>query len=143
MRWPSLLIGTVALLLAGQARADTADEVKRSVHAIQTAFNKGDVDTLKGLMTEDHVSVLSYAQISGAAELLRALGDFKFTEYRISELKVRNVTRDVALVSHQATIKGTYRGREVPSPVLVTTVWVKRDGKWLEAWYQETVADKK
>src|SRR5262245_40925171 len=112
MRWRALLIGA-ALLLAGQARADTADEVKRSVHVIQEAFNKGDAEKLKGLMTEDHVSVLTYARITGAAALLKSLGDFKFTEYRISDQKVRDVTRDVAIVSHLAAIKGTYKGKEV------------------------------
>ena len=129
MRLRLLLIGAAVMLLAGQSRADTAEEVERSVRAIQKAFNKGDADTLKGLMTEDHVSILTYARISGAAQLLKALGDFKFSMYEISALKVKALTKDVALVTHQATIKGTYKGREVPSPVLVTTVWVKRDRK--------------
>src|SRR5262249_59599667 len=123
--------------------ADTAEEVERSVHAIQAAFNKGDVETLKGLMTEDHVSILTYAQISSAAELLKGLGDFKFSEYKISELKVKAVTKDVAIASHQATIKGTYKGKEVLSTDLVSTIWVNRDGKWLQAWYQETPLEKK
>ena len=143
MRLRLLLIGTAVMLLAGQIRADTADEVERAVRAIQAAFNKGDVDTLKGLMTEDHVSILTYARISSAAELLKGLGDFKFSKYEISELKVKTLTKDVALESHQATIKGAYKEKEVPSPVIVTTVWVKRDGKWLQTWYQETPTDKK
>ena len=142
MRWRSLLIGAAALFIAGEARSDTAEEVERALRAIQAAFNKGDAATLKGLMTEDHVSIMTYARISGAAELLKALGDFKFSEYKISELKVRSISKDVALASHQATIKGTYKGREVPSPVLVTTIWVKHDGKWLESWYQETPMNK-
>ena len=143
MRWPALLVGTAALLVTGQTRAGTAEDVERAVQAIQAAFNKGDVDALKGLMTEDHVSIMTYAQIYGAASLLKSLGDFKFSEYKISGLKVKVVAKDVALASHEATIKGTYKGREVPSPVLVTTIWVRHDSKWLQAWYQETPVDKK
>ena len=143
MRLRLLLIGTAVMLLAGQIRADTADEVKGAVRDIQAAFNKGDVNTLKGLMTEDHVSILTYARISSAAELLKGLGDFKFSKYEISELKVKTLTKDVALESHQATIKGTYKGKKVPSPVIVTTVWVKREGKWLQTLYQETPRDNK
>jgi hypothetical protein len=52
-------------------------------------------------------------------------------------------TRDVALGWYRATIKGTYQGQEVPSPVQVGEVWVKRDGKWVQASYQETPAPKK
>jgi hypothetical protein len=71
------------------------------------------------------------------------LSDWKTSEYKIEGLKVKTLTKDVALVSFQATIKGTYKGKEVPSPVQVVEVWIKRDGKWLEASYQETPLDKK
>jgi uncharacterized protein (TIGR02246 family) len=139
----SLLIGTAVILLGAQARADTADEVERSVRAIQTAYNKGDADALKRLMTEDHMTTLTYAQFSNAADQLKVLGEFKFSEYKIDRLEVKALTRDVALASYQATIKGTYKGKAVPSPVQVVEVWIKRDGKWLEASYQETPLDKK
>ena len=137
-----LLIGTVVILLiAVQARADTAEEVERSVRSIQTAFNKGDVDTLKGLMTKDHVAILSYARFDNAADQLKVLSDWKTSEFKVDGLKVKTLTRDVALVSFQATIKGTYKGKEVPSPVQVAEVWIHRDGEWLQASYQETPVD--
>jgi uncharacterized protein (TIGR02246 family) len=139
----SLLIGTVVMLLAVQAKADTAEDVERAVRTIQTAFNKGDVDALKRLMTEDHVTILTYAQFSNTADQLQVLADWKFTEYKMEGLKVKALTKDVALVSSQATIKGTYKGKEVPSPVQVVEVWINRDGKWLQASYQETPVDPK
>jgi uncharacterized protein (TIGR02246 family) len=124
--------------------ADTDNTaVERSVRSIQAAFDNGDADTLRGLMTEDHVSTMTYARFSSAAELLEALPDYQFSEYLFSELKAQLLTPDVALAWHQATIKGTYKGREVPSPVKVTTVWVKRGGKWRQASYQETPVPRK
>jgi len=138
-----LLIATAVLLLAVQVRADTAEEVERSVQTLLKAFNKGDVDTVKGLMTKDHVAVLTYARFDNAADQLKVLSDWKTSEYKAGGLKVKTLTKDVALVSFQATIKGTYKGKEVPSPVQVVEVWIKRDGKWLEATYQETPLDKK
>jgi uncharacterized protein (TIGR02246 family) len=138
----ALWIATVVILLAVPAGADTADEVARAVRAIQAAFDQGDVETLQGLMTEGHVSTLTYAHFATAAELLKALADYQFSEYPISALRVKPLTPDVALASYHATITGTYQGRAVPSPVQVTTVWVKRGGKWLEAFYQETPGPK-
>ena len=140
MRLRLLLIGTAVMLLAGQIRADTADEVERSVRAIQAAFNKGDVETLKQLMTEDHVTFLTYAHFSNAADQLKTLSDWKFSAYKIDGLKIKVLAGDVALVSYQAVIKGTYQGKEVPSPVWVAEVWVRRDGRWVQASYQETPA---
>ena len=139
----SLWIGTVVMLLALQAKADTAEEVERAVRTIQTAFNKGDVDALKRLMTEDHVTILTYARFSNTADQLQVLADWKFTEYKLGGLKVKALTKDVSLVAYQATIKGTYKGKEVPSPVQVVEVWMNRDGKWLQASYQETPVDPK
>ena len=139
----SLWIGMVVMLLALQAKADTAEEVEHAVRTIQTAFNKGDVDALKRLMTEDHVTILTYARFSNTADQLQVLADWKFTEYKLEGLNVKALTKDVALVAYQATIKGTYKGKEVPSPVQVAEVWINRDGKWLQASYQETPVDQK
>jgi uncharacterized protein (TIGR02246 family) len=128
----------MAMLSTGDTQEGVAKEVEGAVHAVQTAFNKGDVDTLKRLMTEDHVTILTYAHFSNAAQQLRTLSDWKFSAYKIDGLKVKVLTVDAALVSYQASIQGTYRGKEVPSPVQVAAVWVKRDGRWLQASYQET-----
>ncbi len=139
----SFSIGTAVLLLAVQARAETADEVERARQTIQTAFNKGDVDTLKSLMTEDLLTTLAYARFTNRADLLKVLGELKISAYKMDGLKVKTLTKEVALTSYRATIKGTYKGKAMPSPVQVVEVWIKRDGKWLQASYQETPVDKK
>ena len=36
------------------------------------------------------------------------------------------------------TQKGTYKGKPVAPKNYVAAVWVNKDGKWLEASYQET-----
>ena len=138
MRSRSLLIGTAVFALALQARADTVDEVERLVRTIKTVFDNGDVDTLKRLMTQDHMATLSYAQFSNRADQLKVLTEFKISSYEIEGLKVKALTDGAALASFRASIKGTYKGKEVPSPVQVMEVWIKRDGKWLQASYQET-----
>jgi uncharacterized protein (TIGR02246 family) len=133
----ALLIGAV-ILFASDTKEDVAREVERAVQTIQAAFNRGDAATLRGLMAEDLVTVLPYARFSNAADLLKVLSAWKYSDYKIEGLRVKALTGDVALVTYQATIKGTYRGKDVPSPVWVAEVWVKRDGKWLQASYQET-----
>jgi hypothetical protein len=122
---------------------NAADEVERSVRSIQAAFDKKDRETLRGLMTEDHVSIMTFDHTSNAGELMKSLPDYNFSEYKISEQRIKLLTQEVALASHHATIKGTYKEKEVPSPVHVTTIWLKRGGKWLEAFYQETPLSKR
>src|SRR5262245_16931322 len=122
---------------------NAADAVKRSVRSIQAAFDKGAREALQGLMTEDHVSIMTYTHSSNARDLLKSLSDYNFSKYKISEQRVKFLTREVAIASHHATIDGTYKGKEVPSPVHVTTLWLKRRGKWLQAFYQETPVPKR
>ena len=132
------LIGTAIVVFVTGARADTAAEVEQAVHTVQTAFDKGDVDVLRGLMMPDHVTTLTYAHFSNAADQLKVLSDFKFSKYDISDLQVKPLTDDVAVASYRAAITGTYKGKRVPSPVQVTEIWVRRDGRWQQAYYLET-----
>src|SRR5262249_312306 len=79
-----LLLAAIAIAVpTADAGKDVPGEVERAVQAIQTAFNKGDVVTLKGLMTRDHVTILTYAQFANAADQLKGLSDWQFTEYKI------------------------------------------------------------
>jgi predicted lipid-binding transport protein (Tim44 family) len=138
MQLCSALIGTAIVLLGAGARADTVTEVEQAVHTVQTAFDKGDVEVLRGLMASDHVTTLTYARFSNAADQLKVLSDFKFSKYDISDLEVKPLTDDVAVASYRAAITGTYKGKRVPSPVRVTEIWVRREGKWQQAYYLET-----
>ena len=137
-----MLIGMAIATSAGAATSDQAGDIERSVHAIQTAFDKGDVATLQTLMTEDHVTILTYARFSDRASQLKVLSDFRFSDYVIDDLGVKALTDDAALVTYRATIKGTFKGKPVPSPVRVTETWIKRDAKWMQAAYVETPASK-
>ena len=141
MRLYALLIVTAGVVAPPDEKPDVAKDVERAVHSIQTAFNNGDVDTLRVLMTDDHLTLLAYAHFSNREDQLKLLSEFKFSAYRIDDLQVRSLTETVVVVTYRATIRGTYKERQVTSPVHVGEVWVKRDGKWLQASYQETPVD--
>jgi uncharacterized protein (TIGR02246 family) len=137
----ALLIVAAGAVAAPDETPDVARDVERAVRSIQTAFNKGDVDTLRVLMTDDHLTVLTYAHFSNREDQLKLLSDFQFADYQIDGLRVRRLTENAAVVTYRATIRGTYGKRTVPSPVNVGEVWVKRDGRWQQASYQETPVD--
>jgi hypothetical protein len=44
----------------------------------------------------------------------------------------------VALRTFTADLKGTFQGKKLPSQVFATELLVKRDGKWVERFYQVT-----
>lgn len=135
--------GAVAAVLVvgagvfGQERA--ADEVKRALGALNEAFERGDAAAVRKLMTDDHVAVTSY--YGGPLtrdEQLGSLPDLKLSEYKAGEMRVTLLAREAALVTYPLTRAGTYKGRPVPRKSFASSVWVKREGKWRESFYQET-----
>ena len=116
-----------------------SSDLEKAADALNEAFKKGDADAVKALMTEDHVAVTaSYGGPLDRAEQLKTLADLKLTEYAAAKTKVSALGKDAALVTYELTLKGTYKGKEVPRKNFASAVWVKQDGKWREAFYQET-----
>src|SRR5262249_13988124 len=81
-----LLIVTAAAVAAPGETPDVAGDVERAVRSIQSAFNKGDVDTVRVLMTDDHLTILPYAHFSSREDQLKLLSEFQFAEYQIDGL---------------------------------------------------------
>jgi uncharacterized protein (TIGR02246 family) len=132
------LVAVAAVLAPGDAKEDAVRAVEKAVKALEAAWDKGDAHAVKSLMTEDHVCIVREHQSYSRADLLRALSDFKYTDRQISDLKVTIVSKDTALVTLKAAAKGTYKGKPVTSNVFACQTWIRRDGRWLEASYQET-----
>ncbi len=139
----SVLLAAVLLLPAANADDDPAQVVEKSVRTLVTAYDQGDVEQVKRMMTEDHETTLTYARFSNRDDQLKVLADFKVVDYKIEDLHVKMLTKDTALATFRAVINGTYKGEKVPSTVRVVEVWVKRNDQWKEATYQETPIDRK
>ena len=60
-----------------------------------------------------------------------------------SDMVAVGLAPDVALVTYTSKMKGTFQGRKLPGLTYASALWVQRDGKWLEAFYQETPVAKK
>jgi len=135
-----LLAALAALVIAVPARSDDpAAEVGKALDALNQAFAKGDAKAVAALMTDDHVAVTPYyGKPLGKDEQLKSLADHKLTEYKSSKVKVQPLGADAALVTYEAAMTGTYKGKPVPAKCFASAVWVRKQGVWREAFYQET-----
>jgi len=138
----------LALLACFLAAADAKDdavapEVEKALNALNAAFKDGKPDVIKSLMTDDHVAITPYYNGPyGVEELLKTLPELKLSEYRSSDVKVRVLDKDAAIVSYSLAMKGTFKAKPVAAKSYAVSVWVLRKGKWLETSYQETALDK-
>lgn len=135
-----LLILAAMLTVAAAAAQDAAlKDVEKAMNALNDAFKNRDADKIQRLITDNHVAITSYyGGPQNKAEQLKTLPDLKMSEYSSTDVKVTLLDKDTALVTYALTLKGTYKGKELPAKNYAAAVWVLQGGKWLEAFYQET-----
>ena len=140
MKRQLLLILGVSFLIAADAPGDavTAKKVQDFLQTLNNAYIKKDLDTMKRLMTDDHLAILASGVRQTKAEHLKTLPDLQLTEYTMHEVKTTQPAKGVVIVTYRGSIKGTYKGKELPASVMVTSTWVDRNGQWAEVLYQET-----
>jgi uncharacterized protein (TIGR02246 family) len=134
-----LALLTAALLGADVKENPAIKEVEKAINELNTAFEKQDAEAIRRLTTPDHVAVTPY--YNGPAtrdEQIKTLSEFKLKEYTSGDIKVRMLSADVALITYQLVMKGTYKGKELAAKSQAAAVWVKKGGQWREAFYQET-----
>lgn len=141
MKAKLLLAAVIGLGIVSSGRADdaTVKEVEKAIQALNEAFAKQDAAAIKKLVTDEHIAITPYyGGLATRDEQFKTLPDLKTTEYTVSQMKITLLTKDVALITYQLAQKGTFKGTELSPKNYASAVWVKRDGKWLEASYQET-----
>jgi hypothetical protein len=91
------------------------------------------------LTTADHLAVTHYYdEPQTVTQQIASLPDLKYQQTNLTEPTVTLLGPDAALRRFTAKLEGSYQGRVLAGPVYVTQVMVKRDGKWLEDFYQVT-----
>ncbi|MGE3807117.1 MAG: nuclear transport factor 2 family protein [Gemmataceae bacterium] len=131
------LVLSAALMAAADAD-DLKAELTEAIDKLQVAYNKADVEYIRNNTVKDHVAITTYLQMFDKASQLKDEANLKVKSYKLTGLKVIPLDKDTALASYQAELDGTYKGKKIPARVHVLAVWIKKDGKWLEASYQET-----
>jgi hypothetical protein len=104
------------------------------------AVKAKDDRTYVRLLAQDFVDVEPGGIITESEEE-KGIDQLTVYDYKWESLRVLHFTPDVTLLIYKATQKATYGGQPVPSPTWVSSLWIKRNGRWLNAFVQETKAE--
>jgi hypothetical protein len=137
----------VAALLAGVlVPADDAgsatDAVEKSLRQLNDAFVSRDAGTLRKLMIADHISITPYAGREGRDKQIQSLPNYTIEKYSTEKMKANAIAKDVVLLTYEVRYSGTYKGKALAPRSMASSIWVRRDGRWQEAVYQETPVGK-
>ena len=119
--------------LTGSARAGSPaeEEVLTLERGIAEAWLKADVDWIAQHEADEFVFTGSEGAVSSKADDIASLksGASKFESFVIDEMRAM-AFGDSAVVVGQATMKGSYLGKDYSGSFRFTDTFVKRDGRW-------------
>lgn len=106
---------------------------------IMDALKGKDAAAFNALVAEDAWSVNPEGRMTSREATVQGMPDLNITEFTLTDPKVIWLNKDVALITYQAAVKGSFKGQEMPpGSVQASTVWVNRNGKWTAVFHQMT-----
>jgi hypothetical protein len=124
---------------AGKGKSSLEETIismeKRAWEAVKARDTKAfsDLFAADGLMADS----MGFSTREG---FFKTLPDLTINEYTLSDLKVMMIDKDSALITYKAEVKGSFKGQAFPpNPAYVSSIWTKRNGKWIAIYHQETV----
>lgn len=106
------------------------------------AFKRKDVDGFKKLLAPEYVEVID-SGLKDTAGAVASMKDIDITDVTFSDWKMTPIDKDAALLTYKVTVKGKFKGEDVPpGPYYEASAYVNRNGEWLAIYYQETESKK-
>jgi ketosteroid isomerase-like protein len=115
--------------------------LKANEQKIDDAFTKKDVATFQSFVAPDAFAI----DPTGGNTASEMIKQFPSMDYKVTNVKLSNhtfhwVDDNTVIMAYTWTGQGTAMGQPVPSPVYASTVWTKKNGKWVAVFHQETPA---
>lgn len=120
-------------------RLADVEAIDNVVGRLDEAFAADDAETLKALTTDEHLAILPYRPGPETVDhMIAELPKIDIKQTDLSEPTVVFLGPNSAMRTLTAKYDGSYDGSPVDSKVFITSIMSKRNGKWLESFYQVT-----
>ena len=137
-----MLAASLSIALA-VSFADEATEimaVRAAMDRLGEAFVAEDVGAIKMLITSDHIAIgPTYEGPVSIDEQIAVFRRITLTEWIPTEPTLTLLAETVAMRSFELSLRGAFDDIPLHSRAYVTEIWVKRDDRWLQYLYQQTV----
>jgi hypothetical protein len=97
-----------------------------------------DVVAFRRLVLPDYVGIEAAGILVDEAETVQQLKQLTVSPYKLEDPRVRRLSATSALIVDRVRFEGSVGGQRMAREALTSTVWVKRDGRWLAQLHTET-----
>jgi hypothetical protein len=144
---PTLLV-FVALVLSSSlpVRADDS-AVKENLITLEKqsweAWKNRNAEFFKDFLSDDHVEVGFYG-VANKTDVVATVATpaCVVRSYSLDPIKVTLLDANTALLTYHAAQDTSCHDKPVPSPVWVSSLYLKRGDRWLNVFYQQTATPK-
>ena len=127
----------------GQEKTSKNNSVEAQIIALEKAsweaWKNRDAKWYQNNLTDDALNVTS-GSVSDKSQQIKNLGDCEVKSFSLDNFKFLSLDKNAALITFTAVMDAVCNGKTVPSTALASSVYVKRDGKWLNILYTDTPA---
>jgi len=140
--WRTACLLPLTALLAEAHGTETPtqrDQIVAAERAELDALKSSDIAAFAGLIADEAVFV-DAAGPASKAEIVKHSANFRLRDYTMSNIQLITLSQGVDLLVYRVAETGTSHGGVFSANVLVSSIWVRRDGRWLCLFSQETAA---
>jgi len=100
---------------------------------------RGDKEFFRTYLAPDSKWFLADGSEVGRDQVLKNLDEFKLTSYNMGKTSLLRISDDAAMILYRISYQGTHKNqKEAYADIESSSLYVQRDGKWQEIFYQET-----
>lgn len=111
-------------------------------HRFWATLQNKDIEGFRKMVTDDYLNIDYTGEVLTASEWAAAFADFNVKDLKLSDFRLIQPTPVTAILVYHAQLHFTYKGTPGAADLTSSTVWVKRQGRWLASHYQETQVQK-
>lgn len=129
--------------LCAQNNQAAENALKTKEQAGWQAWKDKDPKPFAEMVPDDVVNVADGMVERGKQQMLKDLsaGTCTVNSFSLSDFSFLWVDKDAVVLTYTATQDATCAGKKQPGKVIASSLWVKKGGKWLSPFHQETPAE--
>ncbi len=95
------------------------------------------------MIPDDVVNIADGMVEHGKQAIMKDLssGACAVNSFSLSDFSFQWVDKDAVMMTYTATQDATCNGKKQPGKVIASSLWVKKGGKWISPFHQETTAE--